>query len=328
MRRNALASFSLLSIFVLCIPAAHAGLWQDIYRGLDLAATPTGSPVFSTSDGTRVNGSRSGRVRIVPNGVFDKGYRIEFDRTFGADSHGRPETLYLGSAGVLTLQGSTQMTAGYTKLGDKAFAGNANVNVNNLAYDLRTKLGVQDAELFGTLNLTGNLELNALGFYDLVLNGSQTNSQLKLDGVVIRDDKDTNFDIGPVVVSGNIFFDALLGMLTSLGVDTSQLETIFPKSPINLIDDAISEDMQSTLVAGETVKTDAAPLLLRTIFAQDGAAAQELVAGLAEGTLGGTSTDQVASQSAQSAPSLVPEPGTLLLMIVGSAVAWSRKRRR
>jgi hypothetical protein len=142
---------------------AEAGLWRDVFRGLDLSATPTGSPVVTTGDGTRVNGARSGRLRIVPNGVLGKGYRLEYNRSFGADSQGRPETLHFGIFSDLTLQGAVQATAGYDQFQKKVFSGDANFTVNSLQYDLKTKFGVQDAELTGTLNATGTLSLNPLG---------------------------------------------------------------------------------------------------------------------------------------------------------------------
>ena len=53
---------------------ASAGLYQDIYRGLQYATTPTG-PIQTTSDGIKVNGGRSGAVRILPNRL-GKGWTV------------------------------------------------------------------------------------------------------------------------------------------------------------------------------------------------------------------------------------------------------------
>ncbi|MCK4341765.1 MAG: PEP-CTERM sorting domain-containing protein [Phycisphaerae bacterium] len=323
MRRSTLVALTV--IVSLGVVSAEAGLWQDIYLGLNYAATPTGSPVFTTADGTQVNGARSGRVRIVPNGVVGRGYRVEFDRAFGVDSRGRPETLRFACGAELMLQGSIQATAGYTTgFNDKYKCGHAEMTVNNLHYGLRTKAGLQDVELFGTLDLINALEINPLGFYSLRLNISNTNSRLELDGLVIRDEKDINFDIGPIVVEGNIFVDATLALLTSLGVDVSELEQIFPQSPIDRIDDAIAEQLQTTVVAGELAEADLAPLLLDSVFQQDEDALQQLVEELIASS--GDLTDGTAAKTGPE-PGAVPEPGTLLL-VLGGATLWCAKRRR
>jgi len=306
------------------VAVAEAGLWQNIYRGLDLVATPTGSPVVTTGDGTRVNGARSGRLRIVPNGVFGKGYRLEFDRTFGADSRGRPEVFRLGVFGDVTLQGGTQVTAGYNQFFNKRYkTGFADVTINGLRYDVRTKVGLQDAELSGTLNLAGALDINMLGFYELTFNASNTNSTFKLDGVVVRDEQATNFDVGPISVRGNIFVDGLLAGVASTGLVPDNLTAIFPKSPIDRITDAIAEQVQrETAVLGDSVTADVPTLVLRTVLQQDGDAAQQLASALAA-----NADLQAASRSSDASRSVVPEPGTLLLMACGAALLGYRRHR-
>ena len=301
--------------------AAQADLFSNIYRGLDIAATPSGSPVFSTGDGTRVNGARSGRLRIVPNGVVGKGYRLEFDRTFGQDSRGRAEVFRFGCGAELTLQGATQATAGYTHCGDKLYCGTLDATVNNLQYYLRTKNGVQDVELSGTLNVANNVEINTLGFYNTILDVSNTNSQLVVDGIVVRDEDDTNFDIGPIVIEGNIFVDALSGLLSGLGADTSGLDSLFPKSPMDQINDAIDDQLQSLdVVAGTTAENSMPSLLLQTIFGGNDDAVTELVDGMLDGTVTGGQAAMAAERR------YVPEPGTLLLITLGATLVRCRRR--
>jgi len=312
------------ALILLGAAVAEAGLWQNIYRGLDLVATPTGSPVVTTGDGTRVNGARSGRLRIVPNGVFGKGYRLEFDRTFGPDSRGRSEVLNLGVFSDLALQGGVQVTAGYNQFFNKKYkTGSADVTINNLQYDLRTKLGLQDAELSGTLNLAGALDINMLGFYELTFNASNTNSTFTLDGVVVRDEQTTNFDVGPISVRGNIFVDGLLAGIASAGLVPDGLTAIFPKSPIDRITDAIAEQVQrETAVLGDSATADVPALVLRTVLEQDGDAAQQLASALAANP-----DVQAASRPTGASQSVVPEPGTLLLMVCGAALLGYRRRR-
>ena len=60
----------LVGMVVSLAASAQAGLYQDIYRGLDTLATPLGSVLATTADGTRVNGARSGRLRIAPSATI------------------------------------------------------------------------------------------------------------------------------------------------------------------------------------------------------------------------------------------------------------------
>ncbi len=290
--------------------SANAGIYENIYRGLELFATPSGFPVQTTGDGTRVNGARSGRLRIVPNGI-GPGYELQLDRTFGNDSRGRPETFHLGGFGELTLSGQTQTTAGY--IGDEFRVLYGTSVANNLTYQLRSRVGVQDVQVNGALSYIADWELNPLGFYTVSVNVAHEDSQLILDGVVARDEDDINFDIGPINVRGNIFYDGLLAMLAGLGVDTSELEEVFPSSPIDQINDEIQEQLQglASLVGGETLFSSTGVLdpVSDAVF---GELTSEII-GFVDGS------------SQQDLPSAVPEPGTLLLIVAGALLARPRR---
>lgn len=319
MKHRATILLAVVALFVTA--SADAGLWQDIYRGLDIAATPLGGPIQRTGDGTAVNGARSGRVRIVPNGVLGDGYRLEFDRSFGVDSRGRPETLPLGAIGDVTLSGSSQMTAGFNRTG-KLWFGEMSSALNNLDYEIRTKVGVQDAVLTGRLNVASALEINSLGFYDLTLNMSNTNSQVELDGVLVRNEEDKNFDVGPVVISGNVFYDMFLGVLGAAGVDITDAASITPQSPITAIVDGWRSDFQ-TLASESTTSATDPTLLARAVLGHDEQAAQELVAGLVADSTRVDVTD--VSVSVNPGP-VMPEPGTVVLLALGG-LTFARTRR-
>jgi hypothetical protein len=261
-------------------------------------------------------------VRIVPNGVLGDGYRLEFNRSFGSDSRGRPETLRLGAIGNVTLAGSSEMTAGFNRTG-KLWFGEMSSSLSNLNYQLRTKVGAQDAVLTGQLNVVNSLEINSLGFYDLTLNVSNTNSQLELDGVVIRDEEDENFDVGPIVVSGNIFYDMFLGVLGAAGADIDDAANLTPQSPIADIVNGWRSDWQ-TLGTGSTTPSSLDPTLLaKAVLGQDEQAAQDLIADLIANSVSDDMTD--ASASINPEP-VMPEPGTLVLIALGG-VAFGRIRR-
>lgn len=304
----------------LAVPAA-ADLYRDMFRVLDLVATPSGFPLSTTGDGTRVNGARSGRLRIVPVG-FGPGYQLELNRTFGNDSRGRPEVFHLLGFGDLVLQGSMQMTAGYS--GNRFRTVTIDQSANNMSYSLRTKVGAQDVEFTGNLNVLNLLEVNPLGFYDMTLEVVNRNSEVRLDGVVIRDNQATNFNLGPISVKGNIYVDALAALVTALGGDATALEQAFPSSPVGLLNDAIRDQLQQnaagahTLVAGSAAEPSVSGLL-GAVLSGDTAMAESMLAQL-----------RPLAEPAAAPPAdatAVPEPGTLLLVALGATALASRRRR-
>ncbi len=320
---------SVLLVGFLGACAAQADLWQNVFRGLGYVATPLGGPLSTTSDGTRINGSRSGRLRIVPNGLGG-GYQLEFDRSFGLDTRGRPEVLRFGGAGELGLNGDVQATLGYNGRDFRTYRGD--FVINNLGYNLRSKLGGQDASLTGVLNGGASFELNEWGFYNLQLEISNTNSQLELDGVVARDRDDTNFNVGPIVIEGNIFVDGLAALMNGLGLDTTALEELFPKSPIDQLNNppAVSTVLAETTATAQisnpapTGGDELAPLLIQTVLRGDATAAERLIEGLAAGTV----TNSHPVDEAPPNVLMVPDPGTLFLFAAGAAALGSRRARR
>ncbi len=300
---NAVRCSAIVLTAALGVSDLRAGLFQDLYRGLDVLATPSGFPVFPLPDGGFGNGQRQGRLRIVPDAA-GRGYTLEFDRTFGVDTRGRPEVLDLGPY-ELELNGSMQATAGFTRRG--YLVGNVDFTTSNLSYRMSNKSGLQDYELTGVLNVQQSMEVNQFGFYTLSLNVNNTNATLTQDGVIARNSEDVSFDVGPINIEGNIYFDALVGLLGAIGVDTSGLTALSPKSPIDRIADALSAEFnQATQVAGETYSADRARQLL----------ASDLVTGPQQ-------------PDALVAPviNLIPEPGTLVLLALGGVTLTGIRRR-
>lgn len=317
MRRNAL----LTTLIALAgTAAAHAGLFSDFYQGLNYAVTPTGSPVSPAAGGGLQNGNRFGRVRVVPN-QLGNGWRLEVDRDFGADSTGRPEVFNIGVA-QLTLQGNTQTTAEFTNR-FHFYSGSVNSLINNLNYDLKTRIGAQDAELTGTLTANTNFTLNELGFYTLTMNVSNTSSNIALDGVVVEDPTlNTNFDIGPISIKGNLLVDAASAITTSLGANASELSGIFPKSGIGSIDQLIAESIAAKSKDSAALAAQAGDLgitveqltQLQTTLLSNVSAAMFQQTGSA-------------IAAAESGPINVPEPASLALLALGTAIGFAARRR-
>jgi hypothetical protein len=308
----------ILSVIVMGwgVASANADLWQNVWRGLDLLATPLGGPLLTTADGTRINGARSGRLRIVPSGIGG-GYQLELDRTFGADSRGRPETLRINGLAEIALDGATELTLGYNGKGAfRLFHGD--FSANNLSYSARTTDGAQDVRLVGVLSVANSLEINPLGFYTASINVRNTNSQLFVDGVLVQDQQATNFDVGPITIRGNAYYDASLALLTALGVDTTDLENVFPRSPAPQIDQAISDALQDAGLVAGTAEMRLAPLVAQAVTDQ---ATTDLLAGLISGS------SMTGDCTSCAAAATVPEPGTLALFGAGSIVLWCWRRR-
>lgn len=307
MRRVRLIAFS-AAMFTAASPAL-GGIFEELYRGLDLLATPSDGPLFNTGDGTRVNGSRSGRLRIMPNQA-GRGYQLEFDRTFGPDTRGRPEVFDAGPY-EMQLSGGIQSTAAVTTRFLPAF--NADTTIANLTYSIRGKSGLQDVEFSGTLAGQTSLEVNALGFYTLTSNINNTNAQLTLDGVV-QSEEDTDFDIGPISLRGNLFLDGLGALAQSFGVNASDVvQEVTPDSPIDVISDSIEEQLRQAAKASNIEldpQFDFAQSLTEVLFDPNA----QLVADAA------ANRDAVPPNSAP-----IPEPTTALL-VAGAGLLIFRRR--
>lgn len=301
----------ILIVTLLSAGQASAGLWENIYQGLGYFATPSGSPVNFIGDGFVANGQRAGRLRIVPNRA-GQGYRLELDRVFGTDGSGRPEILDLGPY-ELELSGAVSSTLGYTTR--HLPTGNADFAFTDLNYELRGKSGAQDVTLRGTLNGGQNVEINPLGFYTVALAVSNTNSQIELDGVIVDNSSaDTDFDIGPISVKGNIYYDLVVGLLGAAGVDTTGLTDLFPASPI----DRITQELQAAF--GTQVDSVSARVRggLVSGAGDPGLAAQT------QQFLSGVVSSTVASP-AGSDLGIVPEPSALVLL-TGMSLLLLRRR--
>lgn len=310
-------------VALICCSSAYAGLFSDVYQGLNYAVTPTGSPISPAAGGGFQNGSRFGRVRIVPNRLGD-GYRLELDRDFGPDTTGRPEIFNVGVA-QLQLQGQTQTTAEYTSR-FHFYSGSITSAINNLNYDLKTKVGAQDAELSGTLNGSATMNINELGFYTLTVNIANTDSNLALDGLVINDpNKDTNFNVGPISVKGNLFADAVAAGASSLGANIQGFDKVFPKSGIATIDSIIANSIATQgSKTGTSSETDAASLGLTTD--QLNQLKTSLLSDVTSAMFQQNSGAFAAALAETGSPVSVPEPVTAGWAVLGLLVAFRGRR--
>lgn len=113
----------------------------------------------------------------------------------------------------VALQGpiSLQMSTGGRLLPEFDVSFSTSLNnrsqVSPLNFSYVSDIGPQSTVVTGSLLIDGDFSIDALGFYDLSITSSRRNTVTR-EGIV--DDTGTfDSDLGPIVMSGNIFVDAL-----------------------------------------------------------------------------------------------------------------------
>jgi hypothetical protein len=208
------------------------------------------------------------------------------------------------------------------------------VNTVPLDYSFSTGLGLTDFDITGEILIDIDATFDTQGFYDVELFVSNRGTYT-IDG---GDPVPIDFDIGPISESGNIFCDAFARLTDPF------FQAANAKSPFDL--KAVSgatgiksaqqtaDELQARLDAGEILSQDEITALvnsavLSTVLSKNPQADPfgDLV--LPEGLLGAM-TDPPACEncggSSLASALAVPEPGSLIVLILG-ALATARRRR-
>jgi len=206
------------------VQTAQAKIWKNVVNGLTLFDTNFSAERNFLGDGWTIN-TRA----FYNNREFDMGF---------AD---------------LTLNGGVLGTAGFTQRGIPAAQFKLNTGGTPLSYSFNFNNGIQDILAQGQVLIDIDTDINAWGFYDQTFQISNRGS-FDADGLGVQDDGTVDFDVGPIVVSGNIYMD-ILGALTN-----PFWQAIGTDNPFGKISDRaskaaqyakISEILQSRLTAGE-----------------------------------------------------------------------------
>lgn len=331
---------------------AKADIARALWRGLSYAgnqqilSSPQNGPFFNSNQ----------QFQRLEYNLPGRGYTFEQWRFFGPDTYNNPNTLDLGPVkfqlgrdpaivannepiGLHTRAGFTttlipeiffqQETA---QRNQNVFAGTSTAVPSPLKYNITINTGVQDVTIDGNILLQANGRLNALGFYDistiLVNDGTY-----ETNGVLAVDQIDTDFSIGPINVSGNIVMDTISALLQVVGF------TNIPAIPTRIASGAAQRDrsldeLVAAIQAGEVLsEEDRASLISQTLqsaFERDPLGA--LINGLPSGNLGNDAISLSFARSddvpAMAGGTVVPEPGTLMLLgSAGAALGWFRRRR-
>ncbi|HKQ50227.1 MAG TPA: hypothetical protein VJZ71_19285 [Phycisphaerae bacterium] len=326
--------------------AQFGGLQRTLFRG----AVYTGNHNFLSSP---QNGP------LFDNNIFDQ--RVEFNRAgqgwtyeqfhfFGTDSFNNPNTLDLGpfkiqlgsDPNVLSTSQPVGMhnRVGYTttlipevffesQTGQRAFdqfSGQTAFIPVPINYTVTFDAGVQSFEWTGNVLVNTEGTVNALGFYDLQMRVMNIGSYTA-DGFGVHDEQVTDFDTGPVNVSGHILMDAFAGLAQGLG---NPDEAVTPRvvSAATSSRGKTVDELLASLEAGERVSDEDMSFLMTQMFQaaflndplgfmQNGLPTsvpgfEALTVELAE---------EQPDASAAETPANVPEPGTLLL-VAGILGLW------
>lgn len=326
---------------------------RALFRGTEFAgnplflSTPQGGPNFDFNQfSQRVEFNRAG-----------DGYTYEFFRFFGPDSFNNPTFLDLGPLQVelapdLNL-GQVQLTGIHGRVGFttrfipevffEAETGQRQFNqfqdvgtfsVEPLAYRVTFNTGIQDFEWAGNALIDTGGRINALGFYDFDLRFVNVGN-FEADGVILQDEQVTDFDVGPVNVSGHIVLDALASLIQANGSEAGALPPrIFSAAAQK---EKTVDDLLAQLEAGDPLTNEEAQFLIQQMFIEafrldpigmimNGLPAE--VPGF-EGLSLQTSAITDPQASAQAA--VAPEAGTLLMFTLAAVfllIRFTANRRR
>ncbi len=219
----------------------------------------------------------------------------------------------LSFQGPLSLQLSTS-NRGVGQI-DLSFttAMNRDSQVSALNYVFNTDVGGQAAQVTGALVIDSDLSINRFGFYDLTMTLS-SRQDITQSGRFANDDQQSDLDIGPVNLSGNIFADILALMTDSFFEQGGFSNTFARFSGSNSLAAMLTDSSEAARLkfapGSDTLSVDRAKLF-------SSSSAGLLVdsyapAGFPNGTVA----------------MIVPEPTVLLLLALGVPAVIGRRRHR
>ncbi|MBN1347515.1 MAG: hypothetical protein JXQ73_32795 [Phycisphaerae bacterium] len=304
-------------------PVAADDFWRTAARGLQFAgwAPPTGDIGVSRhvfGDGWTVQTTRQLSAVDLYGGIVGIELRPGVDPTTGAST---PVSLYTETSirnwGIPSARFriATEQTGSLD-------------NVVPVQYNLWLNTGAQDIRVEGQGSLEAQIDINLLGFYDI--DAYVTNrGTFEIDGVLYSDSGSTDYDLGPISLSGNIFVDALAALTAPLfaGADVSNPLAVF-SGRAKLQNELKQRDMLvARLESGEILSDEEMAQILNTsmmevLFGGEGSPLIEM-AKQQYGNL--TSQQQTGVETG--APLYIPEPVSVGLWLALAVAVGIRRRR-
>ena len=195
-----------------------------------------------------------------------------------------------------------------------------------LSYTLKTNYGVQDVTATGNVLLDVDTTINALGFYDMTFQISNRGTY-QTEGWAGQDSGTLDFDAGPIVISGNVFVDAVAALtqpyFTATGTE-NPFAKLSAKSARELTDGtSLSSISDLTASSSDSVGQAVNNAIISALLGQK--PSSTLLGNLIlPADLQLTTAPQLETR-----PSLmdVPEPATVALIVMGLAISfWPRRR--
>jgi hypothetical protein len=358
--RNQRFVIGLLTVGVLLAWAAPAhgqfgGLQRFLFRGAEFAmdrdfiSSPQRGPLFDNN---------LFQHRVEYNRTGD-GYTYEFFRFFGPDSYDNANTLDLGPLKVQlgrdpAVVQSPQPIGVHNRVGYTSrfipelffssqtgqrnfdlFSGQTNFVPVPVNYVVSLDTGVQNFEWTGNALINSDVKIHAMGFYDFELQFVNVGNQTA-DGILIHDEQVTDFDTGPINLSGNLFMDAIASLLQTNGSTTAAVPPRIASGASGR--GKTADELLVDIEAGRPLTEEELSFLVQQMFvtAFRNDPIGFLINGMPETVPGFESlslalqdtSDPAAIQAAaqlqqgQSQPTpITPEPGVLLLLLVTGAGA-------
>ncbi|HWL92885.1 MAG TPA: PEP-CTERM sorting domain-containing protein [Phycisphaerae bacterium] len=353
-RNVALFSFAGFAVAAAAAPAEaqFGGLQRTLFRNLgfglepDLISTPQNGPLFNFNNFHQ---------RLEYDRVAD-GYSYEFYRFFGEDSYGEDTFLDLGAFKLeltpdLTLNQSQQTgfhgRVGYStrtipevhflaETGQRAFnqfSGVSTFSKEPIRYVATLDAGVQKYEWTGNMQIDSEGSINALGFYDFNLRLVNVGG-FTADGVLVEDEQVTDFDTGPIDLSGHIGLDLIGSLLQADGNDLAAAPPrIFSAAAQK---ERTADELMGAMKEGEKLTEEEVQFMIEQMFIQafmddpigfflnGPQAALSQIEGL---EIEMSPAGPEAGDAPTDSPEAVPEPGTLLLIgLTVTLAVFIRKR--
>lgn len=319
----------LLAAIVLTVVAAagstaQAQLGKKLLEGISIPLSPT---LGQVANGPQAD-QNIFRQRILHN-YFGDGYGYEFTRTFGSDSYGNFNQFDFGSALNASFQGSVHNRFEINRRILPELKIQMDTSGAPLQYNINTTPGGQTFTFSGSItsNVTGTL--NALGFYNLQISATNTGTS-RLDGYVVTDKQSTDFDIGPINVTGNIYIDLAASIMQALA--NSPLASSASDVPSNATGKAKNADGSDVAADAATVLTDQQKAemlghaLIQAMFRQSLSDLLPDELKQLQAALGLTDQDAQAGLAAAGYAS-APEPTTIMLLAAPALFFIARRRK-
>ncbi len=197
-----------------------------------------------------------------------------------------------------------------------------------IAYRFWAWTGAENIEIEGQGALEAELDINALGFYEI--DAFITNrGTFDIDGVLYDDNGSLDYDLGPVSLSGNVFVDLLAAVTAPLFANAGTTNPLAVFSGRAKLQNQIKErdELLARLEAGE-VLTDAEmsriinTSVLESVFAGQGSDLLDVTSGMLK-----SAVEPSSGLAMMPPPTLTPEPGAVVSWLALAAAAGLRRRR-